>query len=343
MASHSWNTVVLGAGPVGLIAALAAARRGRTTLVTPHWPPRPCKPRIDVIPAPFLTLLLELGVDPGQLDIEHLHDARLVAWETAEPTVRRCPASAHVERSRLECALAYAAGRAPNIEVVVKIGDWPSLRPNLVIDATGRAAISAEQRVAPRRLWHAQTFYTATHVSKAVQGFRMAALPSGYVYRLGSAHHLMVGVVRCGARRSPDEIEDDIRASGGSWLLAGVPHLISMCRGRGGATSVQWSEGGYSPTRVGDASLARDSLASQGIAAGGSDALQLASGTLPQAAPWLDRVADQRNRHLAALRATIAACRFDGHSTWTEYARFIASHTQNGQSEPREYIGTDAT
>jgi hypothetical protein len=320
--------VVLGAGPVGLIAALAAARRGPTTLVTAHWPPSSSRRRIDVIPAPFLTLLLELGVDPGQLGVEDLQDTRLVAWENVDPTARRSPASAHVERSRLECALAYAAERAPNIEVVVKKGDCRSLHPDLVIDATGRTAASAERRIAPRRLWYAQTFYTAMHVSKAVQGFRLAALPRGYVYRLGSAHHLMIGVVGCEPRRTPEQIEDDIRESGGGWLLAGAPRLGSMCRGRGGATSVQWSEGGDSPTRVGDASLARDALASQGMAAGGSDALQLGSGALLPVARWLDRVADQRSRHLSALRATIAACRFRGHSAWAEYARFIEKHTQ---------------
>jgi hypothetical protein len=318
--------VVLGAGPVGLIAALSAARRGHTTIMTPHWPPRPGKPRIDVLPAPFLTLLLELGVDPKQLGIAHLHDTRMVAWESAQPQMRSSPASAHVERSRLERALAYAAERAPNIGVAMEVADWTSLRANLVIDATGRTAASAEQRIAPKRSWYAQTFYSAMHVSKAVQGFRLAALPRGYVYRLGTAHHLMLGVVRCGPRGSPQQIEDDIRESGGGWLLAGSPSLASMSKGRGGATSVQWTAGGNSPARVGDASLARDALASQGIAAGGSDAFQLASGEIPFDSRWLDRVADQRNRHLAALRATIAACRFGDHSTWAEYGRFIASH-----------------
>jgi len=324
---RTWTTTILGAGPVGLITSLAAARRGPVTLVVKHWPPRPYKPRIDVLPGPFLTLLLELGIDPKQLGIESLHDTQLAAWDSARPALRRRPASAHVERARLELALAAAVDRNSRIMIKTGIDQRSSRAGDLVIDATGRAAVSARQLHAPRQPWHAQTFGAAWSASKAAQEFRIAALPEGYAYRVGDARYLMVGVALCGTHFDPDQTEDYLRIHGAGWLLTGLPALASMRRGRGGVCSIQWSEGDQSPVRVGDASLARDSLASQGISVGGADALQLASGAITMSA-WAERMAHQRQRHIAALSATINQCRFNDRSVWTEYAKFLANHSE---------------
>jgi hypothetical protein len=347
-----WTTTILGAGPVGLIASLAAARRGPTTLVVKHWPPKLYKPRIDVLPAPFLTLMLELGIDPKQLGIESLHDTQLAAWDSARPAMRRRPASAHVERARLELALAAAVDRNSRITIKIGIDERPSLAGDLVIDATGRAAVSARQLQAPLQPWHAQSFGAAWSTSKAVQGFRIAALPAGYAYRVGDARYLMVGVILCGAHFDPEKTEDYLRIHGAGWLLSGLPALASMRRGRGGVCSIQWSEGDQSPVRVGDASLARDSLASQGISIGGADALQLASRAITLSA-WAERMADQRRRHIAALCATINQCRFNDRSVWAEYANFLANHSETatastatgpvGSGVPKELEGYQKT
>ena len=96
----SCDAVVVGAGPVGLAAVLAAARRGRSLLVARRTPAAE-PPRIDAVPAPFLALLLELGVHPDLLGVRRLHDTRLVAWERAEPEVIRGPATAHMKSTTL--------------------------------------------------------------------------------------------------------------------------------------------------------------------------------------------------------------------------------------------------
>ena len=92
---------VLGSGPVALVHALFSARHRPVVLAA--WRPAPTSPigpalGAESVPAPLLTLLLELGVHPGELDVEELHRQRLVAWEAAEVKRRPARASAHVER-----------------------------------------------------------------------------------------------------------------------------------------------------------------------------------------------------------------------------------------------------
>jgi 2-polyprenyl-6-methoxyphenol hydroxylase-like FAD-dependent oxidoreductase len=320
----AWRTVVVGAGPVGLIAALAAARRGHTTVVAKHWPPKAHRSRIDVVPAPFLTLLLELGVSPRQIGITHLYDTQLTAWESALPTVRRRPACAHIERARLENALAEAIERDARIDI--RTDDWQVLQGELVMDATGRAAASAQRRIAPPCPWIAETFHGEIPISRALEAFRIAALPTGYAYRVGHAGKLTVGVIRWRASGRTEPAEEEIRAHGAGWLLQGVAPLSSMKRGRGGACALQWSEPSPGVVCIGDANMARDSLASQGIANGAADALRLASGELSRAS-WSVRTHEQRQRHVAALRATLEESRFSSHSLWHEYRCFLSGYS----------------
>jgi 2-polyprenyl-6-methoxyphenol hydroxylase-like FAD-dependent oxidoreductase len=323
----SCDAVVVGAGPVGLAAVLAAARRGRSLLVARRTPPAK-PPRIDAVPAPFLALLLELGVHPALLGVRRLHDTRLVAWERAEPEVIRGPATAHIERPALERLLAGLVARTPRIELVT-LAPLRAPATRLVIDATGRRAISAQRRVHPPEPWLARTFWAPGSFTPAAQAFRMAALPDGYAYRLGSGTLIMVGIVgaRAGARRTPDQVERHLRDFGAGWLLAGLPALGGMRAGRGGVASCQWSEGGSaSVLRVGDAALARDALAAQGIASGVSDAFQLAAGEAVPGPGWAARQHEQREKHLTALLAVVERCRFRELPTWSRYADFLAEH-----------------
>jgi hypothetical protein len=341
MSNAGWTstTVILGAGPIGLVAALAAARHGRTLVVSRRHTLAADPPRVDAVPAAFLTLLLELGVHPSEVGVRDLHDTRLVAWEGAEPEIVRGPAVAHVERPALEQALIRAVNRVPGIEmrVLPPSAELPPAR--LVIDATGRAAVSAQRRIAPPQPWIARTFLFPGCATLAARALRIAALPGGYGYRLASGGLTVVALVgeKNTIRGPPDALELGMRQAGAGWLLAGVPPLRSARAGRSGKASVQWSEGETFMLRVGDAELARDALASQGMATGVSDALHLladpglthdglAEGGLAgggAAEIIRSRRLEQRGRHLSALADTIARCRFHQSDSWAGYARFI--------------------
>jgi hypothetical protein len=336
--ARRWETVVVGGGPVGLVAALAAARRGPTLLATRRPRLSGDARRIDVVPAPFLALLLEFGIHPAVLGVRHLHDARLVAWGSAEPAIIRGPATAHVERSALERALAERVGRTPGIETATLPGFPPPSLARRVIDATGRRAASARRRIHPPEPWIARTFWAPSGggMTTAAQAFRLAALPEGYAYRLGSADAIMLGVVGAKAavaRSPPEAIERHLRACGAGWLLAGLPALGDLRPGRGGVASAQWSEGDGEVLRVGDAELARDALASQGLANGVSDALHLAAGESGPA--WAERRLEQRERHLSALLSSLGDCRFRALPAWSRYAAFLAQRNREGSQSDR--------
>jgi flavin-dependent dehydrogenase len=107
--------------------------------------------------------------------------------------------------------------------------------------------------------------------------------------------------------------------------MDGLPGLSAMSEGAAGAASVQWAEG--SPLRIGDAALARDALASQGIAAGGSEAL-LAAATAAQHDVDLVRVrqTEQRQAHLRSLLEAIDQSAYRDRPVWRDYRGFVAAH-----------------
>lgn len=322
--TQSIDMMVVGAGPVGLVAAFVAARQGRSVVVVGV---RPCAEptRIDAVPAPFLALLLEFGVHPALLGVRELHNTRLVAWERAEPEVVRGRAMAHIERPALEKALLGLVERTPGIEVVGSPG-YPTALPPVIIDATGRRAVSARRIVRPPEARIARVFVASGCFGAAAQAFRISALPEGYAYRLGTGSRIVLGIVgeKASAQRPPAEIERHLRCLGAGWLLAGLPALSEMKAGRSGVASVQWSEGGPRVLRVGDAELARDALASQGLATGVSDALHVAAaGTRPG---WARRRQDQREKHVSRLISLLARCRFRDCPAWSRYAKFLVAH-----------------
>jgi hypothetical protein len=60
-------------------------------------------------------------------------------------------------------------------------------RARHLIDATGRASVTAQARVRSRPGWASRFFWTARRSTRATPEFRIAALSCGYAYRLGSA------------------------------------------------------------------------------------------------------------------------------------------------------------
>jgi hypothetical protein len=109
-----WDAVIVGAGTVGLLTALAASRRGRVLVVTNRkaraagalpaegdfrfaaegvssaqcprsrgYGSRSRAPRIDAVPVSFLALLVEFGVHPAEIGSDSVHTPGLSPGERA--------------------------------------------------------------------------------------------------------------------------------------------------------------------------------------------------------------------------------------------------------------------
>jgi flavin-dependent dehydrogenase len=326
---REFDVAVLGAGPAGLIAALQFARSGRSVVIASNRLPAPDGARrVDTVPASFLALLVELGINPIGIGADRLHCARASAWTSAEPLLSEGAATAHVERPALDCALLTAARRAG---CAVRLGfrldggkaggrGWTAKR---FVDATGRAAVTAERRIRAPKPWIARTFWAAD--TAHVRRFTIAQLPEGYAYRLGAASTLTFGVVgrHDVVAGSVFDIARHLRVHA-PWMADDLPCFDALQSAGARAASVQWSEGGG--LRIGDAALTRDALSSQGIATAASEAMlagAIASGE--DHALVLARQREQRQTHLRSLLGVLENGRFSGAPAWRQYADFIVS------------------
>lgn len=328
---NDYDAIVLGSGPVGLVAALALARRRRVALLTHRLPAATDPPRVEAVPAALLTLLLEFGVHPAELGVTRLYESRVSAWEAATPETQAGPATAHVERPALELALLRRALATPRLDLikgrvsaqlVEQLGR--AARPGCrLLDATGRRAITAAARTQPPRPWGSRGFWVSNGHHELDGTFGLAALPDGYVYRLGGARCAGLGFVGRGKllTASAEEAQRELKSCGADWILAGLPPLERMRPGKTTLASVQWAIGGAA-TRIGDAALARDALSSQGLSCGISEAFYAAAGE--KLSELLGtRQTEQRALHLRALGQLISRCRYRRLAAWHCYAAFI--------------------
>jgi hypothetical protein len=333
----SFDRAIVGAGPVGLIAALQSSRISRTLLVCRASSEPEPGPRLETVPAALLGLLMDFGVDPKRIGIDRLYDARHVAWERHAPTTIQGRSVAHVEHGALQTELLSIARRHSNLCVqieselpVKRRGYWcgTSWRAQRLLDATGRAMAFTHRRVRPPRPWVARPFWTQNSSAACDRSLRIAALPFGYVYRLASSHIDMVWVAGRGSALSESAaaLERTLKSEGACWLLEGFPSLATTSTGRAYAASVQWSEN--SPcAAIGDAALARDILSSQGLATGISDALYaVASQTQAEAKLCVHRQVTERAAHLRSLAQLFASCRYRDRADWMQYVDFVTSH-----------------
>jgi hypothetical protein len=333
----SFDRAIVGAGPVGLIAALQSSRSSRTLLVCRASAESAPAPRLETVPAALLSLMMDFGVDPRRIGIDRLYDARHVAWESRVPSTNRDRAVAHIEHGALQTELWSIARRQPNLTVqiesqlpVKRQGYWcgSAWRAKTLLDATGRAMAFANRKVRPPRPWVARPFWTHQLSAACDRSLRIAALPFGYVYRLASSHTDMVWIAGRGSNLSQSAavLERTLKSAGARWLLEGFPPLETASTGRAYAASVQWSEN--SPcAAIGDAALARDILSSQGLATGFSDALYgVASQTEGEAKLCADRRISERAAHLRLLAQLFASCRYRDRADWIQYLDFVASH-----------------
>jgi 2-polyprenyl-6-methoxyphenol hydroxylase-like FAD-dependent oxidoreductase len=337
MCRESFDRAIVGAGPVGLIAALQSCKSSRTLLVCRAAPESEPAPRLETVPAALMGLLIDFEVDPKRIGIDRLYDTRHVAWESRVPTTTQGRAVAHIEHGALQTELLSIARRNPNLTLQVESqlpvkgeGYWcgTSWRAKTLLDATGRAMAFAHRRVRPPKPWVARPFWTSRTSAASDRSLRIAALPFGYVYRLASSHTDMVWVAGRGPNlsQSAAALERTLKSAGARWLLEGFPPLQRAANGRAYPASVQWAED--SPCgAIGDAALARDILSSQGLAAGISGALYaVASRTAAEAALCADRQGAERAAHLRSLGQMCARCRYRDRTDWVQYLDFVASH-----------------
>jgi hypothetical protein len=311
-------STVLGNGPVALAHALFAARHGPVVLAGRAV--APC-PGVESVPAAVLTLLLELGITPAELDIDRLGRSRLVAWEQAEPQSRGSPACAQLNRAALVTALWRRIRGCPQIHVVGRLPAGPEdAVTGRLVDATGRRAVTAHDHIRPGQPWVAAS---CTVLRRTVDPtMRLAAGPGGYAYRLGSASWLTIGWAGTGVPpRDADALHRRIVDAGAGWLIEQMPWegMPTTCR----VASVSIPVRGPGPfVALGDAALARDALASQGSSIGLSDA-RLAAEPATSTPDITQRATEGRDRHLRFLTGVLGSCRHRDAPAWSQYRQWV--------------------
>lgn len=327
--------IVLGAGPVGLMAALRARQMGLSVkVITDRIPTLEDPFRLEAVPAQLIALFVEFGVHPKLIGVERTHQHRFTQWQTAEVVAAAAPASAHVTRPALDVALLHLADRA---DVAINVvgssarfaADEASTDGPVILDSTGRSAVTARHISRPDVPLVCRTFTQTARSGVELDGFSVAAGPQGYAYRLGNAQRIALGVVGHGAllRGSADVVVANIQTFA-PWIVEGIDcsELVSGCAG---AASLQWCSSTTQGVQlIGDARLARDALASQGIALGISDALKAVSAIAETGSVELASLVSQLTLHRHRVIDLIAESPFAFALPWQRYVDFLRAETQ---------------
>ena len=325
--------IILGCGPIGLLCAIRARQLGLDVEVYANGVPlSQGPPRIECVPSQFVALLVEFGVSPKRVGVDTLYRTRTMQWSGRTVLTMPTPDVAHIERPALDTALlqlALQAGAKFNTMQERLLHEFQQRhRENecLLLDASGRAAITATQRIGPKRPLVARLFHFPTRPRPRGQGLMIAAGPAGYVYRLANATTLTIGVV---GRK--DFVRGDSRqivakiADFAPWLVQDIAGEY-LQPGASGPASVQWSEGDNdNGVRIGDASFARDALASQGLAIGLSDALKaIVQPSHSRGPPQLDEK-PAISLHCRRIVEQIESSAFNSARPWLDYSEFLSN------------------
>ncbi|MBS0374600.1 MAG: hypothetical protein JSR73_08445 [Proteobacteria bacterium] len=323
----AYRQVVVGAGIAGLGTALYGAARGPVLLLVPRaFGPR-VPERIDAVPLAAIATLIDLGIDPRNFSDLVRHSQRLAAWSSKEPVGISGREVVHVRRAALEAALLARVVRLPAVTVAPAPADrrelralaatW-SARGVTLVDASGRAAVLAARRDVLRGAWHARVMQQRTSAGQEFSAPRLAAHEGGYAYRLGCAGLITVGLVsfRCTAsavvpcwrrlRREHPFLFEGLDAQD-ERPIRGYPAGLQSAQHAGSLA-------------VGDAGLARDALASQGIAAALSEAAYAAAvETAAERRLYALRMVEQRRAHARSLHLALADAWPSSLPAWCEY------------------------
>jgi len=337
------EVVVLGSGPVGLVAAIELSKRYRTTVITRQLPCADAPPRVEAVPASLLAALVDIGIHPRRIGVERLHESRLIAWEQEACKENRGPVSAHVERPALDLALLDAVVASGRVQIQLnshpdcfRAAKQAARRKEMrLIDATGRRSASAKKRIQPTKPWAARTFLACRQSCNAHTDLSIAALPGGFAYRLGGVQHLVLGIV--GRKQTilgePPQLEQQLYECGAGWIMKGLPSIADMTPGIIAPASIQWTSEDVG-VRIGDAALARDTLSSQGLAAGISEAFYAAAiKSDGDESLFYVRQVEQRLVHIRSLASLVVCCRFRKNEPWQQYSEFLAEHAHYQPSE----------
>lgn len=348
---------VIGFGPIGLATALQFALTRDVALLAPAsralsvseylaglLDRQLCPSSIETVPANLLALLTEFGIPPAAIGVNSLHRRRYNTWESADAACIECGPIAHVARPRLENALLRRVLKHERIRIEMPSREQLKMKvlsaaPNSLIDATGRRAFSAINRhivsnAPASRIWTRQI-----ELSEEEQQFRMAALPEGYAYRLGTSDSLLFGL--CGNARlltsQVGDIEqhlgvDDVRWFGVEAL--GFHPRYGWKQTKAGASGPQRAEPRLGVTLVGDAAFARDPLCSQGLSLGFSDVTYASNVHCErEGSLWHEHRLGQYLLHLQHLSETLARCRFHESAFWSKYKAAIDAESISVASE----------
>ena len=348
---NQFDLAVIGGGPAGALCALAAARSMRTLLLVRRrdFDASAGAPRsVEAVPGALLALLGEFGIQPEEIGVDQLHYHREIAWDSSIPRLVRSDRAVHVERPLVDFALLRRAFHSTGITVETAAhhtlardeGGWsgPGWRARYLVDATGRRALTAAGVMRPLPPWVARLWcFPATVESPMAAGFKIAALPQGYAYRLSSRRILSFGLVgpAYGLIRDWSAASRLISECGASWILHGIPER-PICRLRPRVASLQWSSGdspGDRLARIGDAACARDALGSQGLVTSLSEALYAVASFCSASGPDLLRMRQQEqcDAHIRALTACIDTCAWAAEPVWRRYREWLSAHSAGAQ------------
>jgi hypothetical protein len=166
-------------------------------------------------------------------------------------------------------------------------------------------------------------------------GLMVAAGAEGYAYRLANAATLTIGVVgrKDFVRGDSRQIVEKI-AVFAPWLVRDIASA-DLQSGASGAASVQWSrDDNVGGIRVGDASFARDALASQGLAMGFSDALKAI--IQPDHSLRKSQRVDEKKTILLHCRRVVRQIHgstFRSAPPWIEYSKFLSNLASLARSD----------
>lgn len=319
--------LILGAGPVGLLAALHARRLGATVRILTDQLTDAIGPHhIECVPARTIALLVEFGIDPRTLGVDRLNGERHSQWEHAVPTTTPSPKVANISRPALDTALLEMV-RRQGIEVAVAGSDRSPVTErdsdSSILDATGRAARSAGSRHRTAARLTSRTFFLPEGTVFPPE-FAIAAGSLGYAYRLGNRQGSCIGVVGSGDFVAGSWRDVLARVSGyAPWLVSDL-NGKDVVAGKAGPSFTQWATRGPRAILIGDAELAYDALSSQGLAIGLSGALHAVSSIVlgTTAGPPRDTVSARRS-HAHRISGMIESAPFASHPEWSDYRKFL--------------------
>jgi hypothetical protein len=290
---------------------------------------------VDSVPVAAIAALIELGVDPRAFSDLRRHDTRRAAWSSDLPGTLNSPDTVHIERGGLEAALFARVLRHPRLTLLPAPRRRADLRSLIerharsgatLLDATGRASLLATRRTSAPSQWHGWTQLWHANAGRSFDDdFRIAAVPDGYCYRLGTRHCLTLGVVSFAGGpscRRTDRLQAHRREL--PWLFEDLPAAEAAPADRVYPAGVQWSTH-EDMLAIGDACFARDALSSQGLAGLISQAHYAVAVESPEdGALYAARAREQRLCHLRSLLGMLSESRYAAGAPWQRYREFVA-------------------